>query len=389
MFAPIALALMHVQRFLLKRVLSFEPLSAEDVIEVEALVEAFESRYPGSFFGLLFRIPLLHHHQRTSEATALVANYLATPEASKIAPAILLSLATYNTRSQFLALEWHDAGARLRENVDVIRATGRRAVIPTLAYSAALFFYASAAASHPTTRGGGAHGGEASSEEAPSEASVRRQRDLAAAEEMMALLEAHQQAHPGKKWNAGDKAAFKVGAILRESPHPDADAVVELVADYLGTVAGSVFRDDNADALLRIVSWHLEDGSPCARNDEWRLFALVCTADLTMQRSLAPTCTAQRREELLAEALRQCDACELMVPNVGGHRGLHAQTVFVRAKTLMMQGALPEALEATLRAIRLHKKEKPRLVGPFVALKLQLPLLKAKIQKEQESRGVA
>ena len=67
--------------------------------------------------------------------------------------------------------------------------------------------------------------------------------------------------------------------------------------------------------------------------------------------------------------------------------GLLAQTVFVRAKTLLMQGALPEALDATQRAIRLHKREKPRLVGPFVALKLQLPLLKAKIQKEEETVG--
>ena len=55
---------------------------------------------------------------------------------------------------------------------------------------------------------------------------------------------------------------------------------------------------------------------------------------------------------------------------------------------LLMQGALPEALEATQRATRLYKREKPRL-GPFVALKLQLPLLKAKIQMEQEQEGVA
>ena len=370
MFAPIALSIMYVQKFLLKRVLSFEPLSSEDVGEIESMVEAFEIRYPASFMGLLFRIPILNHYQRTSEATALIATYRATPEAKEIAPAIMLSLTTYNTRSQFLALEWHDAGARLKENIGVIQANGRRAVIPTLAYSAALFFYASAAAAHPLT-----HGGK------PSE---QRLRDLRAAEEMMQLLEAHQKVHPGKKWNASDKAAFKVGEILRASPHPDADAVVELMADYLGTVVGSNFRDENADALQRLVAWHLEEGSPCAQDSEWRMFALVCTADLTMQRSLAPNCSAARREQLLADTLRQCDACELLAPSVGGRRGLLAQTVFVRAKTLMMMGSFSEALEATQRATRLHKKEKPRLVGPFVALKLQLPLLKAKIQKEQE-----
>ena len=79
-----------------------------------------------------------------------------------------------------------------------------------------------------------------------------------------------------------------------------------------------------------------------------------------------------------------------MAPSVGGsRRGLLAQAVFVRAKTLLTQGALTEALEVTQRAIRLHRKEKPRLVGPFVALKLQLPLLKARIQKEQESAAAS
>ena len=279
-----------------------------------------------------------------------------------------------------MALQWDDAGARLRENIRIVQANGRRANVPSLACTAALFFYASAAADHPPTHGGG--------EEAAG--SERRGRALSAAEEMVALLEAHGRAHPGKKWNPGDKAAFKECEALRASAHPDAHAVVTLLADYLGTVPGSQFREAQMETLQGIISWYLEAGSPCAHDDEWRLLALVCTADLTMQRALAPTCSAQRREQLLAEALRQCEVCAQAAPNhVGARRGLFAQTAFVRAKVLLMQGALPEALEATQRATRLYKREKPRL-GPFVALKLQLPLLKAKIQMEQEhEEGVA
>ena len=203
----------------------------------------------------------------------------------------------------------------------------------------------------------------------------------------MQLLTAHGQAHPGKKWNPGDKAAFKEGEMLRTcGGFPDAYAVVELLAGYLGSVVGNQLRDEDAETLQGVLSWHMEEGSPCARDDEWRIFALVCSADLTFQRALVPACSSERKAQFLSDAIRQCDECERQLsasPDAGRQRGLLAQSVFVRAKALLMQGDLAEALEATQRASRLHKREKPRL-GPFVALKLQLPLLKAKIQKEQD-----
>ena len=108
----------------------------------------------------------------------------------------------------------------MRESIGIIQANGRRAVIPTLAYSATLFFYAAAAADHPPT-----HGGDAADLSAEP-----RRRDLASAEGMVRLLDEHQRAHPGKKWNASDKAAFKMVELLRASSHPEADAVVEASA---------------------------------------------------------------------------------------------------------------------------------------------------------------
>ena len=368
-FAPVALILLHMQLFLVKRVLTFEPLSEEDVRRGKDMVDSFESRYPGSFIGHFLRHPILNHQQRASESTALVARYRATPEAQTIAPAIMMSLAVFNTRSQFIAMEWHDAGARMRECIELFTTNGRRAVIPTLAAFAALNFYASAAAAHPASYGG--------------EASGHRGSALDAAEEMMRLLETHQKANPGKNWNPGDNAAFTRGEMLRASSHPDADALLELISANLGAVSGSQFRDNDADELQQILAWHLEANSPCAQDAEWRLFAMICAADLTMQRAITGSYSAQRRDTLLADALRQCEACQRLAPTAGGGgRGLPAQIEFISAKVLLMQGALPEALEATQRAMRLIKRQKPRL-GAFVALRLQLPLLKAKIQKEQ------
>ena len=98
LYAPLALAVMVIEKFLLKRVLSFAPLTQEDVSGIESKVDEFDARYPGSFMGIMLRIPILNHYQQTFEATALVACYRTSPEAQNVAPAILLSLTTYNTR---------------------------------------------------------------------------------------------------------------------------------------------------------------------------------------------------------------------------------------------------------------------------------------------------
>ena len=98
LYAPLALAVMVIEKFLLKRVLSFAPLTQEDVSGIESKVDEFDARCPGSFMGIMLRIPILNHYQQTFEATALVACYRTSPEAQNVAPAILLSLTTYNTR---------------------------------------------------------------------------------------------------------------------------------------------------------------------------------------------------------------------------------------------------------------------------------------------------